>query len=181
MFCKHCGNELNPSAKFCKVCGTPVKNLSEAADSSIKQDEVTEKTNNSVVDSVWDVQPEKEVQPVYNVQPTESVQANDSVKDYNMSQQQGAGQPNMGYGYNIPIRNFNPAKDYTPIGMWGYFGYQLLFYIPVIGQVLVIILACGISNNVNVTNFARSQFCLIIINAIIIAIVVSICVAAGMF
>ena len=87
--------------------------------------------------------------------------------------------PNVGpYGYNIPIRNFKPGKDYTPIGMWGYFGYQFLFFIPVIGQVLAIILALGVSNNVNVTNFARSQFCIIILNGIMIAIVVAIVISA---
>lgn len=53
-------------------------------------------------------------------------------------------------------------SDYQPISMWGYFGYQLLFSIPVIGWIIVIVFALTASNR-NLRNFARSQFCLQII------------------
>lgn len=52
--------------------------------------------------------------------------------------------------------------EYTPITMWGYFGYQLLFSIPIIGWIFVVIFALTASNQ-NLKNFARSQFCLWII------------------
>ncbi len=52
--------------------------------------------------------------------------------------------------------------EYTPISMWGYFGYQLLFSIPVIGWIFIIIFALTASN-INLRNFARSQFCVMII------------------
>lgn len=53
--------------------------------------------------------------------------------------------------------------EYRPITMWGYFGYEILFMIPLIGWILVIIFALTASN-INLRNFARSQFCLLIIN-----------------
>lgn len=51
---------------------------------------------------------------------------------------------------------------YQPISMWGYFGYQILFSIPVIGWIFVVIFALTAANQ-NLKNFARSQFCLLII------------------
>ena len=41
--------------------------------------------------------------------------------------------------------------DYTPITMWGYFGYELLFSVPFLGLV-----------------FARSYFCVLIVFAVIL-------------
>ncbi len=64
-------------------------------------------------------------------------------------------------------------KNYEPISMWGYFGYEILFAIPVIGLIALLISAFG-SKNVNVRNFAKSKFCAAIILGIIVVIVVSV-------
>lgn len=52
--------------------------------------------------------------------------------------------------------------EYTPISMWGYFGYSILFSIPVVGWIFLVIFALTASN-INLRNFARSQFCVFII------------------
>ena len=67
--------------------------------------------------------------------------------------------------------NSNVPDKYQPISMWGYFGYELLFSIPVVGFIILVIIALGGSSNVNVKNFARSKFCVVIIYLIIIAII----------
>ena len=36
--------------------------------------------------------------------------------------------------------------EYTPISMWGYFGYQILFSIPLIGWIIVIVFAITAPN-----------------------------------
>ena len=77
-----------------------------------------------------------------------------------------------GMGYNIPIKNYDPSKDYTPISMWGYFGYQLLFAIPLIGQIIVLIFAFGGTKNINLRNYARSTFCLFIICLVVVLLIV---------
>lgn len=59
--------------------------------------------------------------------------------------------------------NIENAWDYTPISMWGYFGYEILFLIPFLGFILLIIFSVGGTRNINLRNFARSYFCLIII------------------
>lgn len=56
----------------------------------------------------------------------------------------------------------NVPAEYRPISMWGYFGYQILFALPIIGWICIIVFALTASNQ-NLKNFARSQFCVLII------------------
>ena len=69
-------------------------------------------------------------------------------------------------------------KEYEPISMWGYFGYEILFSIPVIGFICLIIFAIG-AKNVNKKNFARSYFCYTIICIMVFAVVLAIVMATG--
>ncbi len=64
------------------------------------------------------------------------------------------------------IRETVIPEDYQPIGMWGYFGYQFLFAIPVVGWILCISFALMAKNH-NLRNFSRSQFCYLIIYIVI--------------
>lgn len=57
-------------------------------------------------------------------------------------------------------------EEYKPISMWGYFGYQILFSLPVIGQIILIVYAITAKNK-NVKNFARSYFCFLIVFALV--------------
>ncbi len=66
-------------------------------------------------------------------------------------------------------RTVRIPEEYRPISMWGYFGYELLFAIPVIGWILIVVFALTASNH-NLRNFARSQFCLLIIWLILISV-----------
>lgn len=64
-----------------------------------------------------------------------------------------------------------PAK-YRPIGMWGYFGYNLLFAIPFVGWIIALAFAVGVTSNVNRKNYARAYFCGLIV-AIVLLLLVS--------
>lgn len=72
----------------------------------------------------------------------------------------------------------NTDFEHQPISMWGYFGYELLFSIPIVGLICLIIFSFGGTKNVNVRNFARSYFCYMII--VVIAIVFLLVSAGGM-
>lgn len=74
----------------------------------------------------------------------------------------------------------NIPSEYKPISMWGYFGYQILFAIPIIGFILLLVFALGGTKNINLKNFARSYFCLFII-VIVILILLTIFGAASYF
>ena len=64
----------------------------------------------------------------------------------------------------------NLPSQYRPIGAWGYFGYTILFSIPVIGFICLIIFALS-SSNINRRSFARSYFCAFLIIAILTVVV----------
>ena len=72
-----------------------------------------------------------------------------------------------------------PSK-YKPIGAWGYFGYNILFSIPVIGFICLVIFACS-GSNINRRSYARSFFCVWIIALVVFGIIVAIGFATGMF
>ena len=64
-------------------------------------------------------------------------------------------------------------EENRPLGPWAYFGFGLLFSIPVIGVILLIIFSFA-GKNVNRKNFARSYWCwaILVIALILIAVVV---------
>lgn len=64
----------------------------------------------------------------------------------------------------------NIPEEYRPISMWGYLGYEILFSIPCVGFILLIVFSLGGTKNVNLRNFARSYFCVIIIVAILLVL-----------
>ena len=64
---------------------------------------------------------------------------------------------------------------YRPMGAWSYFGYQLLFMIPLIGFICLVIFALN-DSNINRRSFARSYFCVYVI---VIAFIVIMIVAGG--
>ena len=75
-----------------------------------------------------------------------------------------------------PYQQFDPRFDYTPITMWGYVGYQILFSIPIVGFICVLIFAFS-AHNINLRNFARSYFCFLII----VLVILGIAIASGAF
>ena len=64
----------------------------------------------------------------------------------------------------------NIPYEYKPISMWGYFGYEILFSIPVIGFIFLLVYSLGGTKNVNLKNFARSYFCFLILAIIFFVI-----------
>ena len=74
---------------------------------------------------------------------------------------------NTNNNYN-PMNNIPP--EYKPITMWGYFGYELLFSIPCVGFIVLLIFSFGGTQNLNLRNFARSYFCLMIVTFVVVFI-----------
>lgn len=74
--------------------------------------------------------------------------------------------------------NNNIPSQYKPISAWGYFGYELLFSIPLVGFILLIVFAFS-NENINRRNFARSYFCAFLLVAIIFIILLILGVSLG--
>lgn len=68
--------------------------------------------------------------------------------------------------------------EYRPISMWGYFAYEILFAIPVIGWICLIVFALT-ADNLNLRNFARSKFCVLIIYMVLGLISLGIMASCG--
>ena len=64
------------------------------------------------------------------------------------------------------------TMDHTPISMWGYFGYEILFSIPLVGFILLLVFSFGGTNNINLRNFARSYFCFLIIVVVLVILLI---------
>lgn len=80
---------------------------------------------------------------------------------------------NSGYTGNSGYSTLTEAQlpeEYRPLTMWGYFGYQLLFSIPCVGFIFLVIIAFGGTRNINLRNFARSYFCVMIIMIVLIVL-----------
>jgi len=66
-------------------------------------------------------------------------------------------------------QNQNIPNEYKPLSPWAYFGYNILFAIPIVGFILLIIFSFN-NDNINRRNFARSYFCIYLIIVIILVL-----------
>lgn len=67
------------------------------------------------------------------------------------------------------MNNINIPNEYKPISAWGYFGYNTLFSIPIIGFIFLIVFSFD-SSNINRRNYARSFFIIYLLIAIVFLI-----------
>lgn len=75
--------------------------------------------------------------------------------------------------YQQPVQQPAIPEQYKPISAWGYFGYQLLFSIPLVGFIMLLVFSFGGSHNINLKNYARSYWCAFLIY-LILGILISI-------
>ena len=153
MYCPKCGAKILEGAAFCGQCGT-----------SLQENPPIPERMDYEQDIFAAAEPTEEKKPSPD---SEFNQTRATGQDQSFGAQPSAygtkNQPQ--YSQPIPIKNYDPSKDYTPIGMWGYFGYQILFAIPILGFILILIFSFGGTRNINLRNYARSTFCLFIVIA----------------
>lgn len=73
---------------------------------------------------------------------------------------------------------YNGPDKFRPISPWAYFGYTVLYAIPIIGLIFLIIHSIS-QANINRRNFARSFWCTLLFALIIIAVALIIAFAVG--
>lgn len=61
-------------------------------------------------------------------------------------------------------------EQYKPLSPWAYFGYNILFAIPLVGLICLFIFAFS-NQNINRRNFARSYFCSLIIAVVLVVLI----------
>lgn len=103
---------------------------------------------------------------VENMQKNVNTQNMNMPNNYNMQYQQNNSYNQSNQGNT---QEFKIPEKYRPISAWGYFGYNLLFALPLAGLILLIVFSFD-NSNINRRNYARSFFCALLIIAIIVAI-----------
>lgn len=151
MFCPKCGTEVSDDKAFCPECGNPLKSQAQQASGAR--------------------------------QTAGAQQASEGQQTAGAAQQswQATGAQNGARPH--PQVQFQSdtvvlPDEYKPISMWGYFGYEILFSIPIVGFIVLIVLSIN-GKNQNVKNFARSYFCFTIIVLILLVILLVSVAGAG--
>lgn len=151
MFCPKCGTEVSDDKAFCPECGNPLKSQAQQASGG--------------------------------QQTAGAQQASEGQQTAGAAQQswQATGAQNGARPH--PQVQFQSdtvvlPDEYKPISMWGYFGYEILFSIPIVGFIVLIVLSIN-GKNQNVKNFARSYFCFTIIVLILLVILLVTVAGAG--
>lgn len=108
------------------------------------------------------LQEQRSSEPAQNYQQqriSEPVQDYQQQRQYQQQGFQGGFYPNL-------TEEQLPAK-FKPITAWGYFGWSIIFTIPLVGIIIALIKAFGNTENINLRNFARSMFCYFVIVGIL--------------
>ena len=150
MICPKCGATIRDGIKFCSACGAPQTVTTASNPQPIEQQQQWQEYAQPSAEPQqrWQEPPKVNVtqQPAYA--PVQSVNAN-------------------------PMMNANQLPpQYKPLSAWAYFGYSILYSIPIIGFIILIVNALN-DSNINRRNHARSFFCglvLLLIVGIITAI-----------
>ena len=69
-------------------------------------------------------------------------------------------------------------REYKPVSIWGYVGYEVLFSLPLVGLILMFIFSFSGTDNVNLKNFARGKLIMV---AIGVAMFVLLIIAAAAY
>ena len=139
MVCKHCGTQNPDSSTFCQGCGAKLGGSGTAGSTGAGG-------NNSYGGNTAG----------FNGSTGGYAGNNGGFQGGNYNQNSNFNRSQLPNTASIP-------EEYQPISMWGYFGYELLFSIPLVGFILLLVFSFGGTKNKNLKNFARSYFCFTIV------------------
>lgn len=72
--------------------------------------------------------------------------------------------------FRVPLTVEQLPAAWKPMGAWKFFGYALLFAIPVIGWFALLVCALGGAENLNLRGFARMYFCWLLVAVLLCGI-----------
>jgi hypothetical protein len=150
MICPNCGNTVEDGNVFCMHCGAKLFRPTPNPNSSTEGRVLRSPSHSTSTHETY--RPEPSAPPVQPVQPI-VIQQREITED------------------QLPAR-------FRPLGAWAYFGYGLLFAIPIVGFIFLIVFSCS-SANINRRNYARSYWCVLVLAAIIFGVVLLIAAATG--
>ena len=183
MFCSTCGSTLD--GKFCSVCGAEnpeFEEVQETIESSRKENKEWKSQMDAMHSKIAELEGnlQKEDQKIENLnmenrglktelelerqgKTNEEVQFLEEENRKLKREINDLSSKNTQLSQEVRNNAFN-----TPITMWGYFGYGILFGIPLVGWIINLVFAFGGTQNINLRNFARSKFCLLILGVALV-------------
>lgn len=177
MICDKCNTVNNDNAKFCKRCGNALVHVQEHGNVGKRCPNCgIEVSETATFCKRCGYKLDESDQSSYSGYEGEQTvfleQGNMSGHQFNKQEARGENADNRqvyeGHytRYDIISEDQLPPQ-YKPIGAWAYFGWMLLFSIPVVGIILALVFALGSTENINLRNFARSMFCFMLVLAAI--------------
>jgi len=184
MKCNFCGNENAENARFCTNCGSALER-----DTKPVVDTFEDETHMPAYTAPVAPEEPKAAEPIPAPQPQPQAAPQYSQQSQQQPQYAQQAQQQSQYGqyyapqqpqYTAPAAQAPviPAA-YKPLSAWAYFGYQLLFSIPLVGLIMMIVFACGGTENINLRNYARSYFCALLVAVIIVVVVLVLVLVLG--
>ena len=161
--CPSCGVSTNPGAVFCRKCGC---NLQETAKNS-------EAVGNIGAENLAGKNAGEEATAFADSDASANGAGaedwRESVASYARTQTQNNVLGGSFAASNGMIMTEDQLPErFRPLGAWAYFGWTILFSIPIAGLIVAIVLAVKKDGNINLRNFARSMFCVYVIIGILL-------------
>jgi uncharacterized Zn finger protein (UPF0148 family) len=184
MKCLNCGNEIKEGQKFCINCGTPVPQPEDtpAQDTAAQAEQPIEEAPQSEEQAAPAEETSQSEEPAAKAdepatQAEEQVlQAeNQATEAENQAAQREDAADQAASGV-VPVAAIETStaaysteksadailasipKEYKPLTIGQFFGYEVLFSLPFVGVIASLIFALDASRNINLTNFARARF-----------------------
>lgn len=185
MECPKCGNEIDSQATYCPYCGQTIQSAQSQSSSGYGRSDYGSGYGSGSSDYSSGRSSYSSGRSGYG---SDSSGYSSGSSDYGTggsdyssgySRGQNGGYAGSGSGYQnsgypsrtqpavVSARDLPP--EYRPMSAWGYFGWSILFAIPIVGFILIIVFSC-VRGNINRRSFARSYLCWWLILGIIIAI-----------
>ena len=165
--CPSCGASTNPGAMFCRKCGCNLQEAAKNSEAAGKSGAENFAGNNAREEATAFADSDASA----NGAGTEDWR--ESVASYAQAQTQNNAPGGSFAAPNGMIMTEDQLPErFRPLGAWAYFGWTLLFSIPIAGLIVAIVLAVKKDGNINLRNFARSMFCVYVIIGILLLLTI---------
>lgn len=165
--CPSCGASTNPGAMFCRKCGCNLQEAAKNSDAAGNSGAETFAGNNAGEEATAFADNDAGANGAGTEDWRESVASYAQTQTQNNAQGGGFAAPN-----GMMMTEDQLPERFRPLGAWAYFGWTLLFSIPIAGLIVAIVLAVKKDGNINLRNFARSMFCVYVIIGIFLLLTV---------
>lgn len=183
MFCGNCGKELPADAVFCNQCGQQVKRIEPIPEPDFLPESEPESEPPVIPEPIAIPQPE----PASGTAPTQDREdrpmggsrvIRSAKKPADVLPEETRVSQEKTYAQVFEDEPELPEEN-RPLSAWAYFGYRILFMIPVIGFILLIVFSFA-GRNVNRKNFARSYWWELLV-VVAILLILFVLILTGVF